>query len=374
MTASKKTGGLAGVSAGETAISTVGKEGKGLTYRGYSINDLAAKGLFEETAYLLIYGKLPTRDELAAYMSRLKALRDLPQTLKEVLEKIPATTHPMDVMRTGCSMLGTLEPETNENNGYRITDRLLAVFPAILVYWWKFATDHQRIDCVTDEAGIGAHFLHLLHGKVPEALQACAMDASLTLYAEHEFNASTFAARITTATLSDFYSGITSGIGTLRGPLHGGANEAAMDLIERFKTPTDAAEGMARILTDGGKVMGFGHRVYSISDPRSDVIKEWARKLAEATGDKVLFPVSEKIESIMWSEKKLFPNLDFYSASVYHMLGIPTTMFTPIFVMARTAGWAAHMIEQRGNNRLIRPSADYTGMEPRAWQAIEERA
>lgn len=373
MTNVKRQGGLAGVVAGQTAISTVGKEGKGLNYRGYSIYDLAEKASFEECAYLLFYGELPTHEQLAAYKTKLKALRGLPQGLKTILEQLSADAHPMDVLRTGCSALGTMEPEEGQSSQMDIADRLMASFASMLLYWHHYAQSGVRIETETDDDSIAGHLLHLLHGQKPSELHERAMDVSLILYAEHEFNASTFAARITTSTLSDIYSAITSGIGTLRGPLHGGANEAAMELIEQFQSPDEADTGLRRMLTEKKLIMGFGHRVYSVSDPRSDVIKGWSRKLSEEAGDMSLYQISERIETIMWNEKTLFPNLDFYSASVYHLMGIPTAMFTPIFVISRTSGWAAHIMEQRSNNKLIRPSADYTGLEPRAWLAMEAR-
>lgn len=369
----KKTGGLAGITVGDTAISTVGKEGMGLNYRGYSIDDLALRGSFEETAYLLIYGALPNEKELQAYREKLINLRELPDAVKVTLEAIPAKTHPMDVLRTGCSMLGTIEPETKQYAQQDIADRLIACTPGMLLYWYQFHRTGKRIKLTSDETCIAGHFLHLLHDKKPVELHRRTVDVSLVLYAEHEFNASTFAARVTTSTESDFYSAIVSGIGTLRGPLHGGANEAAMELISHYKTPDEAERGIRQLLANKAKIMGFGHRVYRISDPRSDIIKEWAKKLSLEAEDGYLYPVSECIEKIMWDEKKLFPNLDFYSASAYHFCGIPTPMFTPIFVMSRISGWSAHIIEQRSDNRLIRPDANYVGPAPRDYVALNQR-
>ncbi len=368
-----KSAGLAGVIAGESAIATVGQAGKGLNYRGYSIDDLALHATFEEVAYLLLYGQLPTKTELATYVNKLVSLRQLPESLKTVLKLIPKGTHPMDVLRTGCSMLGTLEPESNFSEQHDIADRLLALFPGMLCYWYAYHFDGKEINEVTDEPSTGGHFLTLLHGQKPSKLHQDMMNVSLILYAEHEFNASTFAARVTAATLSDFYSAITSAIGTLRGPLHGGANEAAMELIERFKSPEEAEKQLMVMLSKKAKIMGFGHRVYRISDPRSDIIKVWAKKLAQAENNMLLYHVSERIEEVMRREKKLFPNLDFYSASAYHYCRIPTPLFTPIFVMSRITGWSAHVFEQRSDNRLIRPTSKYTGPESRAYIAIDAR-
>jgi len=368
-----KTGGLAGVVAGKTAIATVGKEGAGLTYFGYDIEDLAGNACFEEVAYLLLYDEMPSQKELDDFRTRLINSRDIPKPLADTLENIPATAHPMDVLRTGCSMLGCIEPENNFDNQHTIAERLLAVFPSILLYWHHFSENNRRIETRSDAPSIAGHFLNLLHGQPPNKIFEQAMDVSLTLYAEHEFNASTFAARVSTATLSDFYSGITAAIGTLRGPLHGGANEAAMALIDRFKTPDEAEEGTLKALANKELIMGFGHRVYRDNDPRSNIIKSWAQQLAAKTGDTRLYPVSQRIEKVMWDEKKLFPNLDFYSASAYHFMGIPVPMFTPIFVCSRIAGWAAHMIEQRADNKLIRPVADYVGPKPRSVVPIDQR-
>ena len=369
-----KSAGLAGVVAGESAIATVGLKGKGLNYRGYSIDDLAAHATFEEVAYLLHYGQLPTKTELATYVNKLVNLRELPDSLKKVLKLIPKNTHPMDVLRTGCSMLGTLEPETNFSQQYDIADRLLALFPGMMCYWYAYHYQGKEISGQSDEQTIGGHFLALLHGHEPSKLHRDMMNVSLILYAEHEFNASTFAARVTAATLSDFYSAITSAIGTLRGPLHGGANEAAMELIERFASPDEAEKQLMVMLAAKAKIMGFGHRVYTDCDPRSDIIKVWSKKLAQEKENMLLYNVSERIEAVMRREKKLFPNLDFYSASAYHYCGIPTSLFTPIFVMSRITGWSAHVIEQRADNRLIRPTSIYTGPAQQTYIALDARS
>lgn len=357
--------GLRGQVAGKTALSTVGKSGSGLTYRGYDVSELADKCIFEEVAYLLLYGNLPTQSELDAYQTKLKGLRGLPQALKDVLERIPADAHPMDVLRTGCSMLGNLETETDFSQQNDQTDRMLATFPSIINYWYRFTHDNVRIETETDDETIGGHFLHLLKGEKPNELHTKVMNVSLILYAEHEFNASTFTARVCASTLSDIHSCITGAIGSLRGPLHGGANEAAMDMIEGFSSPDEAEEEMMGMLARKDKIMGFGHAIYSESDPRNVVIKGWAEKLAADVGDDVLYPVSVRCEEVMWREKKLFCNADFFHASAYHFMGIPTKLFTPIFVCSRLTGWAAHVFEQRANNRIIRPSAEYTGEDLR---------
>jgi 2-methylcitrate synthase len=368
----QKSGGLRGVSAGATAISSVG-EGHGLRYRGYDIIELAAQSSFEEVAWLLLRGGLPNARELDEFGARLRAQRELPPQLCEVLERIPKAAHPMDVLRTGCSMLGTLEPERDFARQLEIAERLIATFPGILLYWHHYVQSGKRIATASDAPSTAAHFLWLLHQLPPSALHERALDASLILYAEHEFNASTFTARVCAATLSDMYSAVTGAIGSLRGPLHGGANEAAMELIERFESPADAERGVKAILDRKEKIMGFGHAVYRTFDPRNVVIKAWAKKLGADAGDRVLYPVSEAVEALMWNEKKLFPNLDFYAASVYRFMGIPTPLFTPIFVCARVSGWAAHVVEQRGNNKLIRPTADYTGPEARDYVPLAAR-
>ena len=365
--------GLRGQVAGETELCTVGQSGTGLTYRGYEITDLADNAEFEEVAFLLLKGHLPNKTELSNYKNKLKQLRKLPQELKSVLEEIPSNSHPMDVMRTGCSMLGCLETEEKFEEEDDKIDRMLALFPSIITYWYKFSHESLRIDTVTDDETIGSHFLNLLHEKKPSELFTKVMNVSLILYAEHEFNASTFAARVCASTLSDIHSCITAAIGTLRGPLHGGANEAAMDLIEKFKSPDEAEKKLLDMLQRKEKIMGFGHAVYKESDPRNNVIKNWSEKLSNEVNDNVLYPVSVRCEEVMWREKKLFCNADFFHASAYHFMGIPTKLFTPIFVMSRISGWAAHVKEQRKNNRIIRPSADYTGPENKAFIKIEDR-
>jgi len=365
--------GLDGVLAGETRISTVGVSGVGLTYRGYSIEDLAEKATFEEVAYLLLYDALPNAQQLSGFLARLQSHHAIPQALRNVLEEIPATAHPMDVLRTGTSMLGNLEPEGEHANAIHVAERLLGLLPSVLLYWYRFHHTGQRIDTTPSKASIAEQFLWLLHGVRPTESQHRAMDVSLILYAEHEWNASTFTARIVASTLSDFHSAITAAIGALRGPLHGGANEAAMELIDRMKDPDHAETQLLAMLSRKEKIMGFGHRVYKHCDPRSDVIQLWAKRQCEATGNEMLYAISERIDHVMRREKKLFPNLDFYSASLYRCLGIPTEMFTPIFVLSRVSGWAAHILEQRSNNRLIRPLAAYVGPELRSWVPLEKR-
>lgn len=366
--------GLRGQIAGQTSLCTVGKEGAGLTYRGYDVRDLAKNcKSFEEVAYLLWYGELPNQAELDAYKTRLKGMRDLPTPLKEVLERIPADAHPMDVMRTGVSVLGTLEQETSFEQQLDVADRLLASMPAMLLYWYHFSHNNKRIECNTDEDDLGGHFLALLHGKSPSELHREVMNVSLTLYAEHEFNASTFTGRVCASTLSDLYSCVTGAIGSLRGPLHGGANEAAMDLIDKFTSPDEAVAELKAMMARKELIMGFGHAIYRESDPRNEVIKAYSEKLAAEVGDEVIYPVSCAIEKLMWDEKKLFPNADFFHASAYRFMGIPTPLFTPIFVCSRVTGWAAHVFEQRANNRIIRPSAEYTGVEQRPVPPMSER-
>lgn len=375
----KKVGGLAGISAGESAICTCGT-GHGLNYRGYDIYDLAEHCEFEEVAYLLLKEKLPNKAELESFKKELIVARSLPKELKEVLKLLPKDAHPMDIMRSACSTLGCLEREEYDvfkasfPNQQRIGTRLLGIFPSVLTFWHHYHTNGKEISTESKQDSIAGYFLESLHQKEPKELWVKAMHASLILYAEHEFNASTFTARVITATMSDVYAGITGAIGALRGPLHGGANEAAMELIEEFSSPEQATQGILDKLARKDKIMGFGHRVYVEKDPRNVVIKEWSKRLGEDVKDtKGLYQISEAIEKVMWEQKKLFPNLDFYSASAYHFMGIPTAYFTPIFIFSRTAGWLAHIFEQRGNNKLIRPSSEYTGPDNKTFVPMDKR-
>jgi 2-methylcitrate synthase len=365
--------GLRGQSAGETAVCTVGAEGNSLRYRGYDVVELAEQSTFYEVAFMLLKGHLPTRAELEPWKAKLIASRGLPASLREVLERIPAETHPMDVMRTGCSFLGNIEPEGDFSNQLNVAERLLAAFPSILIYWYRFSHEGVRIETQTDDESIGGHFLHMLHGEVPGEIESRVMDVSLILYAEHEFNASTFTARVCASTLSDLHSCITAAIGSLRGPLHGGANEAAMAMIEKYTDVAEAEADVLRMLAAKELIMGFGHAVYRKRDPRNSIIKEWSRELSELKDNVMLFEISDAIERTMKEQKNMFANADFFHASAYHFMGIPTELFTPIFVMSRVTGWAAHCFEQRSNNRIIRPGADYVGPEARAYVSIEQR-